>query len=395
METASTGLPLLLVAVVCALLTGCFKDELANSECDITAAWVHSDNPSAAFFSLTDTLVGVQSDKSAIEFNVREGTDLTAMAPLFSITDGAKIEPASGSVHDFSDGQQVKYRVTSEDGAWHRDYTVEFVPERRVVGDTLCFDFEQYSLKESPIKGADYYYVWEDPNPYCTWATGNAGFAIARSSAKRDEYPSVPMAEGYNGAAVALETRDTGLFGVMGGMRLAAGNLFLGTFDPTNALGGNALVATKFGVRFDRKPLKLTGYYTYRPGAKYQDKAGNEVPGRTDSAAIYAVIFRNHDAVAADHTPAGNEIEINGSNVQSSEHIVGMARMGKIAPVDDWTPFEIEFDYTSEIDFLLLRNYGYSITVVFSSSKDGDLFQGAIGSKLCIDKVRLICEKPE
>ena len=381
MKTAPMGLPLLLVAAVCALLTGCFKDEPANSECDIMAAWVHVDNPSAAFFSLTDTLVGVQSDKNAIEFNVREGTDLTAMAPLFIITDGAKIEPASGSTHDFSNGRQVNYRVTSEDGAWHRDYTVAFKPEKRVVGDTVCFDFEQYSLDGKC-------YVWSDPNPYCTWATGNAGFAIARSSAKSDEYPSVPMAEGYDGAAVALETRDTGLFGVMGGMRLAAGNLFLGTFDATNALSGNALVATKFGVRFDRKPIKLTGYYTYRPGAKYQDKDGNEVLELTDSAAIYAVMFRNHDS-------EGNAIVLDGSNIQSSEHIVGMARMSKIAPVDEWTPFEIAFDYTSEIDFQLLRNYGYNITVVFSSSKDGDLFQGAIGSKLCIDKVRLICEKPE
>ncbi len=379
---------MLVVAVACALLTGCFKDEPANSECDVTTAWVHMDDPSKAFFSLTDTLVGVQSDKSAIEFNVREGTDLTAMSPLFTITGGAKIEPASGSAHDFSNGRQVNYRVTSEDGAWHRDYTVEFVPERRVVGDTLCFDFEQYSLSGK-------YYVWDDPNPYCTWATGNAGFAIARSSAKADEYPSVPMAEGYDGAAVALETRDTGPIAALGGMRLAAGNLYLGTFDPTNALGGNALVATKFGVRFDRKPLKLTGYYTYRPGAKYQDKAGEEVAGCTDSAAIYAVIYQNHDAIAADHTPAGNAIVLDGSNVQSSEHIIGMARMGKIAPADDWTPFEIAFGYTSEIDFQLLRNYGYSITIVFSSSKDGDLFQGAVGSKLCIDKVRLICEKPE
>ncbi len=384
----------ILPGIACAVLTGCFKAEPANSECDITAAWVHLDNPSEAFFSLTDTLVGVQSDKSAIEFNVRSGLGLAAMSPMFTITDGARIEPASGSTHDFSNGRQVSYRVTSEDGAWHRDYTVAFRPENRVVGDTLCFDFEQYSLKESSVKGS-YCYVWEDPNPNCTWATGNAGFAMARSSAKPDEYPSVPMAEGYDGAAVALETRDTGMFGVMGGMRLAAGNLFLGVFDATNALGGNALVSTKFGVRFDRKPIKLTGYYRYRPGAKYQDKNGNEVAGRTDSADIYAVIYQNHDSIAADHTAAGNAVVLDGSNVLSSKYIVGVARMGTIASVDEWTPFEIAFDYTSELDFQLLNNYGYNITVVFSSSKDGGLFQGAVGSRLCIDKVRLISEKPE
>lgn len=380
-ETASTGLPLLVVAVVCTLLTGCFKDEPANSECDITAAWVHVDDPSQAFFSLSDTLVSVQSDKSRIEFNVKKGTDLTAMSPLFAITDGATIVPASGSTHDFSEGRQVNYRVTSEDGAWHRDYTVEFVPERRFDGNVICFDFEQYSLDGKC-------YVWSDPNPYCTWATGNAGFAIARSGAEPDEYPSVPMANGHDGAAVALETRDTGNIGAMGNMRLAAGNLFLGTFDVTNAITGNALVSTKFGVRFDRKPLKLMGYYTYQPGAKYQDENGNEVVDVKDSAAIYAVMYRNHDT-------EGNEIVLDGSNIQSSNHIVGKARMGKIEPTSEWTPFEIEFNYTSEIDPQLLHNYGYNLTIVFSSSKDGDLFKGAIGSKLCIDTVRLICETKE
>ncbi|MBR7004577.1 MAG: PCMD domain-containing protein, partial [Bacteroidales bacterium] len=38
---------------------------------------------------------------------------------------------------------------------------------------------------------------------------------------------------------------------------------------------------------------------------------------------------------------------------------------------------------------------GYSMTVVFSSSKGGDSFIGAVGSTLCIDKVRLICESED
>ncbi len=384
----------ILAGVACASLTGCFKDEPANSECDITTAWVHADDPSSMFSVLSDTLVGVQSNENEIVFKAKGGADLTAVSPRFVLTSGATIEPASGSTHDFSGGKSVSYRVTSEDRAWHRDYSVRFLSERRTEGDTLRFDFEQYSLEAGSIKGSSYY-VWSDPNPNCTWATGNSGFVMSRPSAKSDEYPSVPMANGYDGAAVALETRDTGPFGAMANMKLAAGNLFLGKFDPTDALGGNALVCTLFGVRFDRKPLKLTGYYTYQPGAKYQDKAGNEVVGKQDSAAIYAVMYRNHDSMTDDHAPTGNGIVLNGSNVLSSEYIVGVAKMAAVTPVSEWTPFEIEFNFTSEIDPQLLKNYGYNLTIVFSSSKDGDLFQGAIGSKLCIDKVRLICEKQE
>ena len=72
-----------------------------------------------------------------------------------------------------------------------------------------------------------------------------------------------------------------------------------------------------------------------------------------------------------------------------------MARLSYVPPMGDWTWFTVPFDYTKDIDYELLRNYGYNIAVVFSSSKDGDYFQGAVGSTLCVDKVRLICEKPE
>ena len=377
---------LLLTAMACALLTGCFKDEPANSECDITTAWVHADDPSKMFFSLSDTLVNIASDKADIVFNVRAYSDLTALSPMFTTTPGAVVSPASGSTHDFSQGP-VAYRVTSEDGAYGRDYRVSFVPETRVVDDTVCFDFEQYSLSGK-------YYTWTDPNPYCTWSSGNAGFAIARGSAKPEDYPTVPLTNGYEGAGVKLETRDTGPLGAMGGMRLAAGNLFLGDFDPTNAFSG-ALTATHMGVRFDRKPLVLTGFYTYQPGPAFQNKDGKTVADKTDSAAIYAVMYLNHDSVGADHTPAGNAITLDGSNIQSSDYIVGMARLSYVPPMGDWTWFMVPFDYTKDIDYELLRNYGYNIAVVFSSSKDGDYFQGAVGSTLCVDKVRLICEKPE
>ena len=37
--------------------------------------------------------------------------------------------------------------------------------------------------------------------------------------------------------------------------------------------------------------------------------------------------------------------------------------------------------------------YGYNLTVCFSSSIDGAAFEGAIGSTLLIDKVRIYCEE--
>ena len=48
-------------------------------------------------------------------------------------------------------------------------------------------------------------------------------------------------------------------------------------------------------------------------------------------------------------------------------------------------------DYTIE----LLEEYGYNFTIVFSSSVDGDMFEGAIDSEMYVDKVRVVCTHQE
>ena len=103
---------LLMYVACCGMLSSCFKDEPLNAECDIEEVYVHTDNPSDFFFAASDTLVNVPSDLSDITFNVKVGADLSNMAPIFKVTDGASMEPANGSAHDFSDGRKVTYKVT-------------------------------------------------------------------------------------------------------------------------------------------------------------------------------------------------------------------------------------------------------------------------------------------
>ena len=146
-------LPLALVGSLA--LTSCFKEEPANSECDITEAYVHADDVAEMFYNPSDTMVKVLYTSSDIMFNVRKKADLTALAPHFTSTPGATISPANGSTHDFSNGS-VEYTVTSEDGAWKRKYKVSFVPVIHTKKDTLNFDFEDFHLDKEKQK----YYVW-------------------------------------------------------------------------------------------------------------------------------------------------------------------------------------------------------------------------------------------
>ena len=219
------------------------------------------------------------------------------------------------------------------------------------------------------------------------WATANAGYRISMSSAQPMDYPTTPLISGYDGAAVCLTTRSTGPFGAMANKRLAAGNMFLGTFDISIAMSDH-LHATRFGLPFTDRPDRFTGYYTYEPGQTVQDFYGNPIAERTDSADVYAVFYRNHDA-------AGNEVVLYGDNVLSSSQIVAVANLGYVAPTTTWMAWDVEFVYREDIDEQLLANRGYSLAIVFSSSRRGGDFVGAIGSRLCIDKVRVICSHEE
>ena len=377
--------PFVILFSCCLLLTGCFKDEAANTECDIEVVSVEVENPDEVFFHPTDAVITVPAESSTIVFEVRQQADLTALAPVFQLTPGATIVPESGTVHDFSNGPVV-YTVTSEDGQWHRTYEVGFRRVKQTKSTVIALDFEHFSLEPSAQK----YYVWseadDDGLTGNVWASGNPGFQLSMGSAKPDAYPTVPYADGFDGAAVCLTTRDTGPFGVMAGKRLAAGNLFLGEFDLASALK-DALRATHFGIPFDKQPMRLTGYYQYQPGPKFQDPKGKEVPGRTDEPDIYAVLFRNHDE-------AGNAVVLYGDDVKTSPQIVALADI-KPAPAGEWTYFDIPFEYYDDLDLDLLEQRGYSLTVVFSSSAGGANFEGAIGSRLLVDQVRIICTEEE
>lgn len=368
------------------LNTSCFGSEPDGCEADIETVMLHVANPGDFFFQPTDSMQVVFSTDTIITFAVRNHVDVTALAPVFTLSPGATVTPASGTTHDFSMGPVV-YTVTSQDGKWKRHYRVSVIPTAIVVADTLCYDFEHFELDPASQR----YYIWHNVLPDGTlgndWSTANAGYRISMSSALPEDYPTTPLLNGYDGAGVCLRTCDTGPFGKMANKRLAAGSMFLGAFDIRIAMSDH-LHATRFGIPFTGKPERFTGYYTYEPGPTVQDFYGNPMTGRIDTADVYAVFYRNHDA-------QGNEMVLFGDNILSSDLIVAVAELEYVAPTSQWTPWDVKFVYREEVDEELLANRGYSLAIVFSSSSAGGEFIGAIGSRLCIDKVRLICSREE
>lgn len=374
---------LLLGAAVCCSLSSCFKDEAPNAECDIEQAYVHTDDPAEIFFSASDTLVNVPSETSDIVFPIKEGADVSSVAPIFRITDGATISPGNGSAHDFSNGNVVVYTVTSQDGSWKRSYNVSFRPQS-TIGN---YDFENFRLVNGAAGGQ--YYEWSDLSDngewLGNWASGNPGFNLSRSSAAADEYPTVPVADGYYGSAVKLETKRTGELGELFSMGIAAGNFFIGYFDLAPALT-NTLQSTQFGRPFGRRPVSFTGWYKYKSGGVCVDGNVNEIPGTYDQGDIYAVFYRNTDA-------NGKAFVLHGDDVKTSPQIVAIAQVPQVTDAEDWTEFNVDFEYRQEIDPELLANRGYNLAIVCTSSNKGASFCGALGSTLYIDEVKVISEE--
>ncbi len=368
-------------------LSSCIQDEPLNSECDIETAEVLTDDANGWLLNASEAVKAVSSSDSVIIFYLKadfaDWDKLKALAVQFKLTPGATITPESGTVHDFS-GDGVHYRVTSEDGEWHRDYRVRFTLPPSLPTE---YPFENYRWNSTEKYREWFEYSEFDGSEFNMWATGNPGFAISRSAAKPEEYPTIPWDEtSVSGHAVKLETCSTGLFGSMMSMPIAAGNLFIGTFDVSNALQ-DAMAATRFGLPFNKKPVSFEAYYRYKPGPTFINRSGAVQEGRVDTPDLYAVLYRNTDE-------NGQAFTLQGDNVLTHPNIVAIARnTDYVHDFDNWTHINIPFEYREEIDRELLRSYGYSLAVVFTSSIEGASFCGAVGSTLIVDEARVICEE--
>ncbi len=252
---------------------------------------------------------------------------------------------------------------------------------------TFTFSFENYETKES---SSNYYHEFYEIDQtgmrQNIWASGNLGAILIKYNSQAEDQPTYSTPDGYKGRGVCLNTQYAGELGKAFGKPIAAGNLFIGRFILENVLI-DALKATQFGRPIDRVPVRVTGYYKYQPGSVFTNKEMQEVPGRVDEASIYAVFYRNKDA-------QGNDVYLYGDDVLSSPYIVRKAQVATLPPTNEWTRFEMFFE-GSDADEALLAAQGYNMTLVFSSSKDGASFEGAVGSVLYIDEVAISFDNDE
>ncbi len=358
--------------MLCLAVTSCIQNEALNVEAAI-------DGCSGS--DIQQCLI--DPNEFTVQLYASRAADPSKININFNLPAGASIVPVQRFTEDgintynFKDENPRLFKVTSEDGAFSATYTIRLWQTEM----PFTYDFETLS-SDNP------YHKFTEDNPSSgtiirrlELASGNPGFELTKMAKAPDGYPTVQVNGGVDGGkCVKLETKDTGSFGSMVKMYIAAGNLFIGSFEVGQALSGNAMKATHFGFPFFYYPLRLEGWYKYKAGPTFSSK-GKPVEGRKDECDIYGVLYETDDNVQF----------LDGSTSLNSPNIVALARNIKELPETDiWKQFNFKFEPQNgkSIDPDKLGKGIYKLAIVFSSSVDGAKF-GAVGSTLYIDKVTI------
>lgn len=373
---------------------GCIQEELPNSEADIIECVV-PDMPESIISG--SKVIKPPLGSHSVKIWVVPGAEIGVFSPEFVLSDGATIDPASGTSLDFSEGPQT-YTVTSENGKYTKKYTIEVdFTYSLQEGEKTVFSFEHYDEKPDmettkyPFYNVFYELSPNGANKQYVWSSGNPGFALTNTRVPADKYPTFSYEGGKEERGVKLVTRSTGRLGALVGMPLAAGNLFLGVFDVSSAMS-NALGATRFGIRSgSSEPDTLKVWYKYQPGPDYKTKQGVILEDVIDKPSIYSVLYEPE--IGED----GEPILLNGENVLSAGNIIAVAELNEdeivySTDIDSapYTQAAIPFVRSKEIIPSKLKSREYFITVVFAASDRGKYFEGAENSTLCVDEVELI-----
>ena len=359
--------------MLCLAVTSCIQNEALNVEAAI-------DGCSGS--DIQQCLI--DPNEFTVQLYASRAADPSKININFNLPAGASIVPVQRFTEDgintynFKDENPRLFKVTSEDGAFSAIYTIRLWQTEM----PFTYDFETLS-SDNP------YHKFTEDNPSSgtiirrlELASGNPGFELTKMAKAPDGYPTVQVNGGVDGGkCVKLETKDTGSFGSMVKMYIAAGNLFIGSFEVGQALSGNAMKATHFGFPFFYYPLRLEGWYKYKAGPTFSSK-GKPVEGRKDECDIYGVLYETDDNVQF----------LDGSTSLNSPNIVALARNIKELPETDiWKQFNFKFEPQNgkSIDPDKLGKGIYKLAIVFSSSVDGAQFEGAVGSTLYIDKVTI------
>ncbi len=334
-------LPLLMGLIACESDTGAWEAELEK-------AWI---------IGRQDTV-----EVTATEFYlyVPMGEEVKNERLGFSISKRASSSSVAG---ELSLGDTpLSITVVSENGEVERTYRADYM----YYPTSYRFDFENWVPAHSE-EGS--FLV-----PSGGWTCGNDGIDMLKAFNSTSEipYPTMRTNHAHTGkAAVQLQTVKT----PNESAPLAAGSLFLGNFNISNALK-NPKHCLEMGYGYSREkgfPLRLEGWFSYQQGNGRLVDEGGLLGEDGDRCNIYAVLYTGQ--------------RLNAENIFASDRILAIAKYTQAKDKEGYEHFSIPFRYRNLPEELPANTM---LTIMFSSSYLGQDYAGRVGAKLLIDDVSLV-----
>ena len=227
--------------------------------------------------------------------------------------------------------------------------------------------------KELQVPNSDFENWWLDKRVWCPWAedgepywgTGNQGAATVGQS---NTVPTDDTPTG-TGRAAKLETKWIVV-------KLAAGNIFTGTYIRTDGTNG----VLSFGRPFTERPVRVQGMYKYT-GAII-DRACNEFKnliGQPDTCSVWAALIDSDEPYEIRTNPNNRRL----FNPDGPE-VIAYGQLLNAETITSYVPFDFELKYksTSRVPKYLI--------ICASASKYGDYFTGGAGATMYIDDIKLV-----
>jgi len=305
----------------------------------------------------------INRSEGTVTLSVANGIDRSALMPgMFEVSNFATVTPRRYEERDFT--EPVEFIVKSESGR-KRTWAV-IISE---LGENPQLENSDFDLWYETSAGIINPIIYEEPGESegsTIWATANYGLTNYGA-----EPNTTPVDLGEDNFAVKLVTVQAPAV-----VPLAAATLFTGRFE-LNII--NPPESAIFGASFSERPSGFRVNYVYVPG--------DENIGITaDECDIYVLLEkRDGDDIARVAT--------------------GWFRDGTDTGTDEWTLLEVELKYGEltaadpEFEYADIKSgetwadpdeTPTHISVVFSSSARGDVYEGAIGSMLVVDDFELI-----
>lgn len=287
-------------------------------------------------------------------------TDIETLFPLsitpdIKISSGAKISPKSGEPVVFNTADDfITYEVTSEDGK--KDTWILHLIYKQIQNS----DFQKwYTVQISTSAG---YEELGQSLKSTFWASANTG------TSTYSVFNTLPYVVSED-SMVLIKTDEAGPVPV------AAGTLFTGKFNIAGAIAHptDPAKATTFGIPYFWRPSGLKFKFKYTAGEDYikatLNNPNNLFGGFTieylqgeDKCYIYAILEKR-----------------DGVNITE----IARADFESVTTANELAEQTVNFIYTSNEE-------PTHITIVFTSSKEGDYWTGAVGSELIVDDLELI-----